>query len=120
MVIQEVEAVGQKCELLNITKEHVFSLTFSIMVDNGEVQYNPNEVRLVKHINDEPFIVLINVGSSHNFLSQEMVEKVNLQQMGARLNTTILLDDGIGVISCKVLQVLMRMQRVRTKVNFEV
>jgi hypothetical protein len=60
-------------------------------------------VRLVKHINDEPSIVLINVGSSHNFLSQEMVEKTKLQQMGARLNTIILLNDGIGVTSCKVL-----------------
>jgi predicted AAA+ superfamily ATPase len=48
------------------------------MVDNGEVQYNPNVVRLIKHINDEPSIILINVGSSHNFLSQEMVEKANL------------------------------------------
>jgi predicted AAA+ superfamily ATPase len=48
------------------------------MVDSGEVQYNPNVVRLVKHINDEPSIVLINLGSSHNFLSQEMVEKAIL------------------------------------------
>jgi len=89
------------------------------MVDNGEVQYNPNVVRLIKHINDEPSIILINVGSSHNFPSQEMVEKANLQQMGARLNT-IILNDGIGVTSCKVLQVLMRMQGVRPKVDFEV
>jgi len=70
--------VGQKCELLNITREHVWQSNFFAMVDNGEVQYNPNVVRLIKHINDEPSIILINVGSSHNFLSQEMVEKANL------------------------------------------
>jgi hypothetical protein len=82
------------------------------MVHSGELQYNPNVVELVKHINDEPSIVLINVGSSHNFLSQEMVKKANLQQLRARLNTTIFFDDGIGVTSCKVLQVPMRMQGV--------
>ncbi len=40
--------------------------------------------------------------------------------MEAKPNTILLLNDGIGTINCKVLQVLMRMQVVLIEKDFEV
>jgi hypothetical protein len=63
---------------------------------------------------------LIDLGSSHNFMLWEMVEKAKFYLLETRPNTILLLNDGIGTINCKVLQVLMRMQVVPIERDFEV
>ncbi len=66
-------------------------------------------IRLVGCINDELAVILINPRSFHNLLSQEMVDKVKLQQVETKVSTILLPNDGTRTINNKMFQTLVAM-----------
>ncbi len=79
-MIQEVEDKIQKVEMFSLKGEPMQKLKFLVvMVSGSQVQSNLQLWLdwLVGCINDEPVTILINLGSFHSFLSQEMVDKAN-------------------------------------------
>jgi hypothetical protein len=77
-------------------------------------------VRLVGCINDELAIMLIDLGSSHNFQSQKMVDKTKLPQVETKVNTILFLNDGTRTTNSRAFQTPIAMQGVEVKVDFEV
>jgi len=86
-----------------------------------EAEYKPMVVKLKGYVNsNHPFVIFIDSGSTYSMISANFAKKLGLPLIPIAPCSLLLPNDDTGSIDHCILNAHMSIQRVETKVNFEV